>query len=150
MVSEKDIQHKARASALASLAMREHCVYDLSQKLLRKQFPQLVVDQLLEDLQDKGLISDVRFAEMYWRSRSQKGYGPIRIRQELQQKQVDDNAIESGLTAAVIDFTIVIKRVYEKKYGDQGIENFQEKAKRMNYLYYRGFSRELMCQVGLS
>ncbi|WP_395375401.1 regulatory protein RecX [Marinicella sp. W31] len=144
-----DVKLKARASALASLAMREHSVFDLAEKLLRKDYPAEIVADLVEVLQQEGLLSDFRFAEMYWRSRSSKGYGPIKIRQELELKQVSSDDVNSGMVAAAIDFEPIIIKVYAKKYKDQPVQDFKDKAKRMNYLYRRGFPTDMMSWVEL-
>ena len=146
---ETDVMLKARASALASLAMREHSVFDLSEKLLRKEYPNHVVSELVESLQQEGLLSDFRFAEMYWRSRSRKGYGPMKIRQELESKQVSSDDVSSGLIAADIDFEPIIIKVYAKKFKDKPIQDYKDKAKRMNYLYRRGFPTDMMAWVAL-
>ena len=149
-MSDSDVITKARASALASLAMREHSVFDLSEKLLRKDYPEDVVADLTDALQQEGLLSDFRFSEMYWRSRSRKGYGPLKIRQELEMKQVNSDDINSGMIAAAVDFESIIRKVYVKKYKDQPIEDYKDKAKRMNYLYRRGFPSDMMAWVELN
>jgi len=146
---DSDLILKARASALASLAMREHSVHDLAEKLLRKDYPQEVVTALVDTLQQEGLLSDFRFSEMYWRSRSRKGYGPLKIRQELESKQVNSDDINSGMIAAAADFESIIRKVYAKKYKDQPVEDYKDKAKRMNFLYRRGFPTDMMAWVEL-
>ena len=40
----------------------------------------------IKKLEEEGLINNKRFAEQYIYSRSQKGYGPFRIEQELKQR----------------------------------------------------------------
>lgn len=140
-------ESKARASALGSLAMREHSSLELQNKLLQKNHPEAVVFALIEELQHAGLLSDERFAECYWRMRSGKGYGPVRITQELKQKGVSDRLIQSALLEADVDFDTLISSVYEKKYRGQPWTDYKEKAKRQNFLYRRGFGHDLIRQV---
>lgn len=142
--NKDNIGAKARASALASLAMREHSTLELRDKLLRKDMPEQVVEKLLAKLHKENLLSDARFAEVYWRQRALRGFGPIKIAYELKNKGVDETTISNGHQQAEVDFSETIKAVYEKKYGDKAYEDFAEKAKRQNFLYRRGFSVELI------
>jgi regulatory protein len=138
---------KARASALGSLAMREHSVDELRVKLLNKNHDAELVEQLLDDLQQENLLSNERYACSFWRVRSEKGYGPMRIRQELQLKGISQALIDSALLEAELDFTELVKRVYQKKYRNQAIADFKDKQKRQAYLYRRGFGTELIRTV---
>ncbi|MCX7543759.1 regulatory protein RecX [Marinicella gelatinilytica] len=142
-----DLNAKAKASALASLAMREHSVFELRQKLLRKEIPEQIVTDLLLDLRQQNLLSDSRFAEVYWRQRAGKGFGPNKIAYELQQKGIDDALIQSSQATTEIDFNDVIKQVYAKKYRSQPCHDLKEKAKRQGFLYRRGFSADLIKTV---
>ncbi len=137
-------ESKARNSAIGSLAMREHSAYELQQKLLNKNHPEAVVFALIADLQKENLLSDARFAESYWRSRSNKGYGPVRIERELEQKGVSSRLVQEALFEAEIDFETLVHQVYEKKYRGKDWVDFKEKAKRQNFLYRRGFSHDLI------
>ncbi|MCF6300063.1 MAG: recombination regulator RecX [Proteobacteria bacterium] len=138
---------RARMSAMGSLAMREHSFKELFDKLITKGHDESVVDKLLETLQRENLLDNLRFAEVYWRSRSRKGYGPLRISREIEAKGVDSPTSDSGLLAAKLDFELVIKQVYSKKYRGQHIVDYKDKVKRQNYLYQRGFPTDLIRMV---
>jgi regulatory protein len=138
---------RARASALGSLAMREHSCDELRKKLVNKQHDAIVVDQLIIDLLKDNLISDARYSESYWRSRSNKGYGPSRISKELEMKGVAAQIIASSKVEAGIDFFKVVEAVYLKKYKGQSWQAqkehaYKEKAKRQAFLYRRGFDTD--------
>ena len=138
---------KAKASALGSLAMREHSAAELKQKLLNKQHDIAVVESLILSLQQDNLLSDERYAESYWRVRSAKGYGPTRIEKELQMKGVSERLIYSAREVAEIDFFSVVIAVYEKKYRGVPWDDFKEKSKRQSFLYRRGFDTEYIKTV---
>ncbi len=144
---DTDLSAKAKASAMASLAMREHSVLELKHKLLRKDFPEDIVLSLLDDLQQQNLLSNERFAEVYWRQRAGKGFGPIKISHELQQKGLDDKLIECGLLESEVDFYEVIEQVYKKKYAGKPYRDVKEKAKRQGFLFRRGFSTDYIKTV---
>ncbi len=142
--SKNSPEARARASALGSLAMREHSSSELYQKLLNKSHPESIVVALIADLQTSGLLSDIRFAESYWRMRSSRGYGPIRIKQELRQRGVSKQLIDQTLITADLNFESLICLFYEKKYCGKPWRDLKEKAKRQNFLYRRGFSHDLI------
>ena len=135
---------RARASALGSLAMREHSCDELRIKLINKSHDAIVVDKLIVELLKDNLISDARFAESYWRSRANKGYGPSRISRELEMKGVSSQHIQNGQVEADMDFYQIVSDVYLKKYKGQAWHEYKEKAKRQAFLYRRGFDTELI------
>lgn len=148
MTSEKfSPEARARASALGSLAMREHSCHELRQKLIHKKHQPNVVDALLFELLENNLISDLRFAESYWRGRSAKGYGPSRIVKELSMKGVSEEKIRIAKESVEIDFYLLIEQVYQKKYKGRKYDDYKEKAKRQAFLYRRGFDSDLIKHV---
>jgi len=138
---------RARASAMGSLAMREHSVAELRSKLLNKQHDPDVVETVLADLQAENLLSNERFASSYWRVRTDRGYGTMRIRQELQLKGIAADMIQLTLEDSEIDFHALVRSVYEKKYRGKAIMDFKDKQKRQAFLYRRGFDAELIRTV---
>lgn len=138
---------KARASALASLSMREHSVKELTDKLNRKAYQPDNVQQVINECLDKNYLNDDRFAEMYWRNRSNKGFGPNKIRLELKHKGVNASIIDQSSRQDDLDFDEVIQKVYIKKFKGQAIKDIKDKLKRQNYLYQRGFDLELIRTV---
>ena len=58
-----------RLAAMRLLTRREHSCQELKQKLERKGFNAGLVEDITAQLQQEGLLSDVRFAESYQRSR---------------------------------------------------------------------------------
>ena len=119
------------------LARREHSQFELRQKLCGKGFPMDVVNQVIADLSAKGLQSDSRYAEIYSRSRLSRGYGPLRIRQELRQRGIDAGLLVD-LDPADTDDTL--ENTHERKFGTRPPESIEERAQRERFLLRRGFS----------
>jgi len=138
---------KARASALASLSMREHSIKELSDKLARKEYQQDSIEIVIKECLGFNYLNDKRFAEIYWRSRARKGFGPNKILMELKQKGIESVMAQQASQQNELDFDEVVKRVYLKKFKQTTIKDFKEKAKRQNYLYQRGFGIELIRTV---
>lgn len=130
---------KARASALASLSMREHSIKELTDKLTRKEYQQDSIEIVIKECLGFNYLNDLRFAEIYWRSRARKGFGPNKINMELKLRGISQSMAQDASVQDELDFEEVVKRVYSKKFKDIAITDFKDKAKRQNYLYQRGF-----------
>jgi len=135
---------KARASALASLSMREHSVYELSEKLKRKEYEQASIDIIIKECLGDNYLNDQRFAEIFWRSRARKGFGPKKISMELSQRGIGSIMADETAQQGELDFDKVIKAIYFKKFKGSEIIDFKDKLKRQNYLYQRGFDMDLI------
>lgn len=125
--------------ALALLASREYSRYELLQKLLQRGYSRDTIVHVLDELAHQRVQSDQRFAEAYVHSRCSKGYGPQRIRLELQQKGIAESIAEDAIASADADWQALAKKVYQKKFGSTQPQDFQEKVKRQRFMQYRGF-----------
>lgn len=132
----------ARIAAMRLLTRREHSSQELRQKLQHKRFDALLVEKVIQDLQDEGLLSDQRYAESYARSRMGKGYGPVRIRQELRQRGTSDDIIGSTIIDDDPQWMEQACRVREKRFGSQLPGDIKEKMKQQRFLQYRGFTQQ--------
>lgn len=92
------------AAAIRLLSRREHSAAELRKKLLAKEWSPEEVDELLPGLQQQGFQSDQRFAESYTRMRSNKGYGPLRIDNELRERGVAESIRRECLRQAEQDW----------------------------------------------
>ncbi|MBA0596999.1 hypothetical protein Gorai_013797, partial [Gossypium raimondii] len=71
----------AEKSAIELLAARAFTAVELRKKLLGKRFDPDIVETLITDLQNRGLINDSLYAEAFSRSRwSSSTWGPRRIK----------------------------------------------------------------------
>lgn len=125
--------------SLSLLVIREHSRFELQQKLLQRGYAREEIIFVLDQLIEQNFQSDERFAEVYVRSRSSKGYGPERIRLELQHKGVDQAVIDAAIKNSSVDWQVLSEKVYRKKFGNTVPQDFQEKAKRQQFMRYRGF-----------
>lgn len=107
----------ALASAVRSLAQREHGRRELERKLTGKGHAPVLVERVLDYLSAHDLQSDERYAEGFVRSRIQKGYGPVKIRQELASRGVSEDALERQLTEPGEFWLDLARRVLDRKFG---------------------------------
>jgi regulatory protein len=101
-----------------------------------------LVYKVLDWMVEYSYQDDKRFANMFVRSRAVSGYGPIRIRLELNQKGIKEylveNAFEENLSE--INWSDEVDRLIEKKAKNLDIQDMKARSKVMGYLQRRGFS----------
>lgn len=132
-----------RRSAMDLLARREHACLELSRKLYRR-YPRLAVDAAVERLREEGLQSDARFSESYVSHRAARGYGPVRIREELRERGIAEHVVDDALQASDLDWLAIARQAYRKKFTQLARLDTPERARRSRFLAYRGFSAELV------
>ncbi|MGK0500097.1 MAG: regulatory protein [Oceanicoccus sp.] len=137
-----------RRKAMDVLAGREHGYQELFTKLHQKiaaryELPieqlQAMIEQQLQLLVADNLQSDQRYVEAFINGRKAQGKGPLRIRQELEQKRVAGYLIEDNLHEDDDQWLSLAERVYRKKFGSNAPKDYQEKSKRLRFMQYRGF-----------
>lgn len=100
------------------------------------------LEQVLDELEHDGLLSDRRFAEAFVRYRAGRGQGRARIRYDLRSKGVSDELVSSALQAEPVDWYELACDVLAKRFGRSVPEDYAERAKRMRFLQQRGFSSD--------
>lgn len=136
----------ALESAVRSLAQREHGRRELERKLLGKGHDRLLMSRVMDYLIEHDLQSDARFAESFVRSRTQRCYGPIKIRQELSSRGVSEREMEDLLTASSEYWMSVAEDGLAKKFS-QPPEDRQSWATQARFLARRGFPSDLIYRV---
>ena len=131
-----------RHTAVRLLSRREHSRAELRDKLLKRKHPLNLIEQVLDQLAERNLQCDVRFAESYTRMRVQRGYGGNKIRAELQARSLSREIIENALLvyeAEWIDNAIAALR---KKYSENDLaqSSVKELAKMQRFLWSRGYN----------
>ena len=131
-----------RVAAMNLLARREHTQRELRQKLQRRFADEQLVETELQKLAEEGLQSDQRFAESFARQRSGRGYGPMRVKQDMRTRGLTDGEIAQAIEAAVIDWYALASEAFYKKFGRSGVCDLKEKARRVRFMQYRGFAAD--------
>lgn len=138
--------------AIRILAMRDHSEQELRRKLaapvMSKNGPE-ALDVTPEELEqvvawciENRYLDDNRFVGQFIASRSRKGYGPARIRQELSQKGIARQAVEQAMCECDIDWVSLARAQAQRKYGEPLPSAFAEKVKVQRFLLYRGYLME--------
>ncbi len=128
------------------LARREHSEFELRQKLTTREFEADDIEQAIVRLLEKDYLSDARFAQSTCRYRVNRGYGWRYIANELKQKGVCSTIIQQLQKNCEIDWYLQAELAYNKRFDGIREQNSptaqKEKAKRIRFLQYRGFSSD--------
>lgn len=138
MLAEADLR-TLRHKAIQLLARRDHARLELKTKLRKYSTDLKAIQTILDELVERDYLNDQRFGASYIRIRAEKGYGPIRIEQELYERGLTEHDAACAFDLAAIDWFELIQKVFNKKYSCIAAE-LNERAKQQQFLYYRGFA----------
>jgi regulatory protein len=79
--------------------------------------------------------------------RQQKGFGPIRVSIELNERGVAESIIDTYLHQQDDSWLHTLQQQYLKKYKNKAVGDYSDKAKRIRFLQYRGFPLDAIYQV---
>jgi regulatory protein len=131
-----------RLAAMNLLARREHSVRELRNKLKRRFPDHSMIDEQIARLTGQNLQSNLRFAECYARERIGRGYGPVRVREELRERGASALDVAAAMKELQGDWFAVASEVIVKKFGALAPSDIKEKARRARFMQYRGFIAE--------
>jgi len=141
--------------AMRILAQRDHSREELKRKLqlssqraayIQQQenipIPEELLEKVLDWCQESGWLNDQRFTERFIQSRARKGYGPQRVRMELQQKGIDRDEINQALIDTEVDWSQCAADLARRKFGEPLPQTWAEKSKVQRFLMSKGFMME--------
>lgn len=141
-----DTPQAVRRAAMDLLARREHSRVELERKLAQRGALAEFVAPALDQLQQDGLLSEERFVEVFIRSRTNAGYGPVRLLSELESKGITRECAREALRNSGVDWSAVAFDVWSRKFGSLP-EQPKERARQIRFLAYRGFSMDTISRI---
>jgi regulatory protein len=134
-----------KGRALKYLAAREHSRVELMRKLASHAESPEQIQQVLDELEAKGLLSAQRFADSMLHRKAAR-FGTARLQAELaQHKLPPDIAKEATQSLRETEF----ERAYAlwvRRYGHTS-QTPEDKARQMRFLAGRGFSSDVIRRV---
>ena len=103
------------------------------------------MDTILDELEQKGYLSDERFARSRVRLRAAR-YGNARLAYELRSSGVSSELIDQALDDLGQSEGERARALWSKRFG-QVAQDYKERAKQMRYLLARGFSMDVARKV---
>jgi regulatory protein len=142
-------QPSLKGRALRLLSGREYSRHELERKLKTHEETPGELAQALDELQAKGFISEQRVVESVINRRAAK-LGTARIRQELQGKGLDPQAVTDAVASLKATELSRAREVWRKKFGtksDGVTTDAAERGKQMRFLVARGFGGDVIRRV---
>ena len=132
----------AAQRALGLLVRREHSRPELARKLRARGVPADEAKAAVEQMARAGWQDDARFACSLARSRVAGGYGPLRIRMELESHGLDPAAIDAAFEALAEagedDWEGRALDLVRRRFGAD-LDALPVRRKAMEFLLRRGF-----------
>lgn len=129
-----------RFSAMSFLALREHSVKELKDKLARRYEQSELVERVVKGLTEQNLQSDERFTQSFVTMRQRQGKGSVVIKMELREKGVAPEIIAQFVDDTDPRWVELARDVMAKKFRGAAPFDQRERAKQMRFLNSRGFS----------
>ena len=138
-------QPSLKGRALRLLSLREHSRTELERKLGRFEEEEGTLTKALDELQAKGFISEARVIESVLHRRSAK-LGAARIKQELQGKGLDPQAVRDAVAGLQETERVRAQEVWRRKFGAAPTDA-KETMRQMRFLATRGFATDVIRRV---
>ena len=114
-----------------------------SRFFFKKEASDEFIETLLNWCEEHNFINEQRYCEGFVRKHIFKGHGLKRIQSEAIGKGIDRSLLERVVEELEIDWFELAQEAYNKKYSTTPANlEYKDKAKRVRYLMYRGFSYE--------
>ncbi len=123
------------------IAFRERCEQEVKDWLYKKKYHDLA-DELIDRLTDRNYLNSERFARLFIKDRVKiQGWGPIRLRHELNAKRISKQIIESEIEAIRedFDFNQLARDLAERKLKNIKQPTYKDKKRLWSLLQRRGF-----------
>lgn len=140
---------KARESALRLLEYRDRSFIEIKRRLIRSEFPEDIVEEVIEQLSGCGLLDDEKFSRDWVNSRTAaKPMGRSRLAWELRSKGIDQTTVEGALENLDEDaeFELALS-IARKKIDKKNSDDSNLKSRLSSFLARRGFSWEIINRV---
>ena len=138
-------------SAIRMLTRRDHTEKELVYKLSRKKFDAADIENTVKRCRELGYVDDAKTATAMAKQMTARGNGPFKIRRALEQKGVDDAAIQRALTHCgseddqVESARNVMKRIRYRLYRESDFQ--KRRALAYRFLMGRGFSVDVVMRA---
>jgi regulatory protein len=127
------------------LARREHSRHELKGKLLTEDVRESDLDDLLDELEKQGWMSEARVVEQTLHTRGRR-FGSARVLHELHEKGVSREALERARSALRETELQRARDIWRQRFGIVPVTQ-EERAKQARFLQSRGFALEVITKI---
>ncbi|MFW5649951.1 MAG: regulatory protein RecX [Acetivibrio ethanolgignens] len=140
-IMEETLYRRARQKALAVLKRADQSESELRRKLKQSEYPEEIIEKTIAYVYSYHYLNDERYAKNYIRYKSDTK-SRRQIVNELRQKGVSKEVVDTVLEETAGDDTEAIRRAIRKKTSDVEALEYEQKQKLAAYLYRKGFMEE--------
>ncbi len=151
-IERDDEALRAKAAALGYLAHKPRTEGEVPPRLAQRDYGAAAIDEAVARLRELDYVDDAAYAQDYVRARfASKGYGPVRIRRELAERDVAAHLIDRALEEQMdAEKTLEAARGHARKKwkrlrGEDDPRRRQQKL--YDYLWRRGFTTDTIRRV---
>lgn len=141
----------AKKSAAQTLAKRSVSKFELSKKLRQKGFSEEDSEEAVEWFSEHGFVDDESYADAISKYYTGRGYGKMRVREELKRRGIP-REISERVLSEISEAKDEIMALIEKRLHGEECDR-EKKAKIIAFLSRRGFGYEeikvAFCQMQL-
>ncbi len=101
-----------------------------------------MVAEVLDGLERRKLLSDARFSEQFARQRAERGHGPLKILNELEQRGIDEDTARGYVNLWDPVWLERAKKAKSKRFGPAPPSDLKDRARQSRFLAQRGFTAE--------
>lgn len=143
-IQQKENRFAVKSYLLKLLARRDHARRELLDKALRKDYSREVIQDILDELEQKGYLNEEAFTEKFIADKfNLNQWGPAKIRAHLFKKGVSKNIISKKLDTFFegkeLDDTYLNLVLKRKRRFLKEEDLYKRKKKIFDYLHRKGF-----------
>lgn len=138
---QEDGTAKAYAKAVYFMGFRARSEREIRERLKRDEWPDEVIERVIERLHDEKILNDARFAAGWVENRSLfKPRGAYALGQELRGKGVAREEIEAALPSGDEESENALAALATKRRTWERLEGREREQKMIQFLQRRGFN----------
>lgn len=139
---------KAYTRAMKLLSYRPRSENEIRDRLQRKDFDPMIIDQVIEKLKEDKLLDDKEFAE-WWTEQRQtfRGKSKFVIKRELSEKGIERETAEKAVGEAQDDYQTAKAFLERKNRMFERYSGEEYKKKVIGFLQRKGFSWDIIGKI---
>jgi regulatory protein len=141
---------QALIKAASFCAYQERTQQEVRERLKEWEVVGDEAEEVIAELIAQNYLNEERFARIFAGSKfRQKGWGRIKIRQEMKMRKLSEYCIKAGLSEIEDeDYWAKLEEIIQKKNHElRNIEPFARKKKVVNFALSRGFEQNLIWEA---
>lgn len=141
VATPEELARLAYAASIRLLARRDHSIFELTQKLKKREHSDSAIDSAVQELLDANYLNEERYADLYAEQRMNQGFGPLVIRAKLSQRGISGHLIQAALRNLQVDWAFQAEQLIHKRFNPADISDSDQKtvAKIARFVQARGF-----------